>query len=330
MSRKLSIFLVIFFVFCVGLLAARFWSGEDGWICSKGEWVKHGNPDSAKPTKGCSQDLSDGLNTAIVTNTPYDNQIDREVPTSTILRYNNDVLQIYTPLSGSLVSSPLIIKGLAPSSWFFEASFPIKLLDENGKEIGNGIASAKTDWMVANKLLPFVATINFIVPTKSLNGGTLIFSADNPSGLPQNDKSISMPVKFSPTQDTTLINIYFSNSRLNPNIQDCSLVFPVERLITKTPAVGQKAIELLLAGVDDLEKTAEYSTAINPGVKLNSLKITNGVAYADFSEDLEKNVGGSCRVGLIRAQIIQTLKQFSTVQNVVISINGNTEDILQP
>ncbi|KKQ40645.1 MAG: hypothetical protein US58_C0014G0007 [Candidatus Magasanikbacteria bacterium GW2011_GWA2_37_8] len=301
MSRKLSIFLVIIFVFCAGLLVARFWLGEDNWVCTNGEWVKHGNPDSAKPTEGCNKDLSDGTNTVITTNTPYDSQIDREVPTSTILRYNNDVLQIYTPLSGAPVSSPLIIKGLAPSSWFFEAVFPVKLLDENGKEIGVGLAGAKADWMVANKLLPFVATINFVTPTNSPNGGTVVFSADNPAGLPQFESSVSMPVKFSPAQDTTLINIYFSNSRLNPNIQDCSLVFPVERLITKTPAVGQKAIELLLAGVDDLEKTAEYSTAINPGVKLNSLKITNGVAY-----------------------------EFPTVQNVVISINGRTEDILQP
>jgi len=45
---------------------------------------------------------------------------------------------------------------------------------------------------------------------------------------------------------------------------------------------------------------------------------------------LQYQVGGSCRVSAIRAQIIETLKQFSTVKNVVISINGRTEDILQP
>ncbi|PIP22172.1 MAG: hypothetical protein COX38_02115, partial [Candidatus Nealsonbacteria bacterium CG23_combo_of_CG06-09_8_20_14_all_39_25] len=47
-------------------------------------------------------------------------------------------------------------------------------------------------------------------------------------------------------------------------------------------------------------------------------------------EQLEFQVGGSCKVSAIRAQITQTLKQFPTVDEVVISINGRTEDILQP
>jgi len=54
------------------------------------------------------------------------------------------------------------------------------------------------------------------------------------------------------------------------------------------------------------------------------------VAKADFDEQLEFQVGGSCRVSAIRAEITQTLKQFSTVKEVVISIDGRTEDILQP
>ena len=54
------------------------------------------------------------------------------------------------------------------------------------------------------------------------------------------------------------------------------------------------------------------------------------MAYVDFDEQLEFQVGGSCRVSAIRAQIIQTIKQFSTVKDVIISINGRTEDILQP
>jgi len=45
---------------------------------------------------------------------------------------------------------------------------------------------------------------------------------------------------------------------------------------------------------------------------------------------LEEAVGGSCRVTAIRSQIEQTLKQFSTVQSVIISIDNRTEDILQP
>jgi len=45
---------------------------------------------------------------------------------------------------------------------------------------------------------------------------------------------------------------------------------------------------------------------------------------------LEFQVGGSCRVAAISAQIMETLKQFPTVKDVIISINSRTEDILQP
>jgi len=38
----------VFFVFVI-----RFFSGEDDWICSRGQWIKHGNPSSQAPTRPC-------------------------------------------------------------------------------------------------------------------------------------------------------------------------------------------------------------------------------------------------------------------------------------
>ncbi|MFP3868831.1 MAG: GerMN domain-containing protein [Desulfobacteraceae bacterium] len=54
------------------------------------------------------------------------------------------------------------------------------------------------------------------------------------------------------------------------------------------------------------------------------------MARADFDQTLEYRVAGSCRVQAIRAQIEHTLRQFPTVTEVVISINGKTEEILEP
>ncbi|MFA7295087.1 MAG: GerMN domain-containing protein [Candidatus Paceibacterota bacterium] len=131
-------------------------------------------------------------------------------------------------------------------------------------------------------------------------------------------------------QDYLTINVYFGNSLKDPEAMDCSLVFPVERKIKKTEAVGRAALEELLKGPTAEEKNEGYFSSINEGVKINSLVIENGVAKADFDEKLEYQVGGSCRVLAIASQIRQTLKQFSSVNNVIISINGRTEDILQP
>ena len=73
-----------------------------------------------------------------------------------------------------------------------------------------------------------------------------------------------------------------------------------------------------------------FVSNINLGTRVQKLTIENGVVKVDFDEQLEFQVGGSCRVAAIRAQITETLKQFPTVDSVIISINGRTEDILQP
>jgi len=125
------------------------------------------------------------------------------------------------------------------------------------------------------------------------------------------------------------VKVFFNNGRLDPEYS-CNKVFPVERKIPKTQAVGRAALEELLKGPTEEEKSDGFFTSINPGVKIQKLTIENGVAKVDFDEQLEFQVGGSCRVAAIRAQITETLKQFPTVDKVIISIDGRTEDILQP
>jgi len=140
-----------------------------------------------------------------------------------------------------------------------------------------------------------------------------------------------MPVP--PQEEYMTVKAFFNNDRMDPEFS-CNKVFPVEREILKTEAVAQAALTELLKGPTEAEKAEGFFTSINPGVKIQELTINpptgGGVAKVDFDEQLEFQVGGSCRVAAIRAQITETLKQFPTVSNVIISINGRTEDILQP
>ncbi|MFH0988254.1 MAG: GerMN domain-containing protein, partial [Parcubacteria group bacterium] len=126
------------------------------------------------------------------------------------------------------------------------------------------------------------------------------------------------------------MKVFFLNTVHDPNLQDCSKVYSVDRVIAPTTAVARAALTELLKGPSATEKSAGYTTTINAGVKINSLTIENKIARVDFDEQLQFQVGGSCRVGAIISQITQTLKQFTTVDNVIISIDGRTEDILQP
>ena len=239
-----------------------------------------------------------------------------------------DLIKVDSPLPNQEISSPLLVTGQARGYWFFEASFPVRLLDGNGKEIAIKPAEAQDDWMT-EEFVPFKAVLEFKMPSSDF--GTLILEKDNPSGLPEKADELRMPVRFkqSSAEETTKFKIYFNNSKLDPEFT-CVKVFPVTREIPKTQAVARAALDELLNGLTEKEKADKYLTNINEGVKIQRLEVKDGIAKVDFNDKLEFKVGGSCRVAAIRAQITETLKQFPTVKEVVISINSRTEDILQP
>jgi hypothetical protein len=93
------------------------------------------------------------------------------------------------------VTSPLAISGEIPGNWSFEASFPIVLLDPTGKIIGQTTAALDGEWMTSN-YVPFTATLTFEAPSAG-GSGILTLRKDNPSGLPENDDAIEIPVTFS-------------------------------------------------------------------------------------------------------------------------------------
>lgn len=107
-----------------------------------------------------------------------------------------DLIQIVTPVVGSVVASPITVTGQARGYWFFEGSFPIVITDWNGLIIGEGYATAQGEWMT-EEFVPFVADVSFVFPAQTpYKNGTLIFKKDNPSGLPEHDDALEIPVVF--------------------------------------------------------------------------------------------------------------------------------------
>jgi hypothetical protein len=100
---------------------------------------------------------------------------------------------VYTPTSNNQLTSPVVVMGEAPGNWSFEASFPVKLLDSKGNQIAQAPAHLLGDWMT-DKLVPFSVTLTFVTTTKG--DGTLLLQKDNPSGLPTNDDTVSIPIKL--------------------------------------------------------------------------------------------------------------------------------------
>jgi len=239
-----------------------------------------------------------------------------------------DLIRITNPRPNQTISSPLTVTGEARGNWFFEASFPIKLLDENGQQIAIAVAQAKGEWMTTD-FVPFEATLEFSAANSKK--GKLVLEKDNPSGLPEYDDSLIVPVVFSQSHELMTVKVYFNTPKSAQALDfDCKYVEPVERKIPKTAGVAKSALEELLKGPTEKEIAAGLYTSINSGVKIQKIEIYQGTAYVDFDSQLEFQVGGSCRVAAINSQIVETLKQFSTVKDVVISVDGRTEDVLQP
>lgn len=317
MSKQLQIITIILIVLAamaIGTIAYLKFSTEDSWECSNDQWLRHGNPSSPKPTTGCGASINNNKN-----DNNNLNENTNTVPTEEIN------VRVDTIKEGDTISSPLMITGSA-RLWYFEGSFPVTLLDENGQVLVAHYATAQSDWMTEN-WVPFRAELNFISP-KDQNG-TLVFMKDNPSDLRELDEKFELPVKIQKTETMTL-KAFFGNELKNPGAMDCSLVYPVDRVIAKTVTTAKASLEELLKGPTETELAQKYFTSINSGVRLNKVTIKDGIAYADFNQTLEFQVGGSCRVAAIASQIRTTLKQFSSVKDVVISIDGRTEDILQP
>lgn len=304
MKRNLIIISLVI-ISMIGILAVRIFLGgdEDTWLCENGQWVQHGHPSAPMPTTGCG-------------NSKIEN----------VQNNKADLIVVDQILNGTTIKSPLIITGKARGTWFFEASFPIRLVDKNGDVIVTAIAAAKSDWMTED-FVPFEAQLVFTV--SEAQSGEIVLEKDNPSGLSKNADELRIPVMIEKSADKMTIKVYFNNSNLDPEYS-CNKVFSVNRQIEATQSIAKAALTELLAGTTEEEKNSGFFTSINQGVNIKKLVIENGVAKVDFNEKLEEQAGGSCRVSAIRAQITETLKQFSTVNDVVISINGRTEDILQP
>jgi|GEM_PF-916821 len=105
----------------------------------------------------------------------------------------NELIRVSQPRANAMVVSPLHIEGEARGSWFFEAQFPVQLLDDQDRLLATGVARAQGDWQTED-FVPFELDLEFTVPTAER--GTLVLKNDNPSGLPENDKEIRIPVFF--------------------------------------------------------------------------------------------------------------------------------------
>lgn len=234
-----------------------------------------------------------------------------------------------TPKPDSEIQSPLAIAGQARGSWYFEAVFPVKLLDSRKQIIAEGQARAKSDWLTTD-FVPFEASLEFSSETKQ--NGILILQNDNPSGLPQNLKQTQIPVIILPTpsnslshnqQKTISVKLYYYNPNNDKDESGnilCSSkgLIAVERQIPITQTPVQDTIKMLLEGNITPKERQQGITTEFPldGFSLKSAALNNGILTLEFNDLKNKTNGGACRAAILWKQIETTAKQFSEVNEV--------------
>ena len=102
----------------------------------------------------------------------------------------SEMVKITSPLAGATVGKTFTVKGEARGQWYFEASFPVQVRDPNNDLVGSGIAQAEGEWMTT-EFVPFSANV---VVTNYSGPATLVLLKDNPSGLPENEDAVSIPI----------------------------------------------------------------------------------------------------------------------------------------
>ncbi|MEK7151045.1 MAG: Gmad2 immunoglobulin-like domain-containing protein [Patescibacteria group bacterium] len=105
----------------------------------------------------------------------------------------SDLIKVNYPKPNDVIKSPVSISGEARGTWFFEASFPITILDANRKVLAKVPMQATADWMTID-FVPFEGVVPFVKSTTTT--GFIIFENDNPSGEVERSKSIEVPIRF--------------------------------------------------------------------------------------------------------------------------------------
>lgn len=247
----------------------------------------------------------------------------------------SDLIKVENVKPNQVIKSPFTITGQARGNWFFEASFPIRLVDLSGNEIAHTIATAEGEWMTT-EFIPFSAVLNFEITTSSMPA-ILILKNDNPSGLPENDKQIQIPVVLlEPNLSQRSIDIYYYNPELDKDISGnvlCSRqgLVRVEREIPITQTPIQDAINLLLKGQLTKQEKAQGITTEYPlsGITLEAASLNNGVLTLTLKDPSNQTSGGSCRVSILWFQIEATAKQFFEVKELK-EVKFMPEELFQP
>lgn len=119
------------------------------------------------------------------------------------------------------------------------------------------------------------------------------------------------------------VKVYFMLEGGGTGYRPGPFLVPVYREIPRTQQVAAAAMRALIAGptADERASVPALSSAVPAGSMLLGIAITDGLATVDLSREFEAG-GGTFSMAARLAQVVFTLTQFPTVQEVEFRLDG--------
>ncbi|PJE59868.1 MAG: hypothetical protein COU85_01330 [Candidatus Portnoybacteria bacterium CG10_big_fil_rev_8_21_14_0_10_44_7] len=132
----------------------------------------------------------------------------------------------------------------------------------------------------------------------------------------------SMPAQpCSGETEKIIVQLFYNNRNFGSGF-DCQKAAGVRREIENSSQPEKETLRLMLLGPSQAEKDRGYFSNLPADLQVLSLQVKNNLAIIDFNQAPWSKTDSSCRALGAFSQIEETLKQFSSVNQVQILVNG--------
>lgn len=129
------------------------------------------------------------------------------------------------------------------------------------------------------------------------------------------------------TPPTMTVTVYFGNTALNPGAQDCSKVYPVQRIAPSSADVAGAALQQLFLGPTPAEKENGYVSTFSAATRdiLIRVRVRGDTAYVDLNDvrQIIPNASTSCGSAAFLAEMGTTVQEAAKVRRVLYAIAGD-------
>lgn len=216
------------------------------------------------------------------------------------------------PANESVIESPVDITGRVQGEI---KTVIVQAVDATNTVFGQQEVSVGDDGQ-------FTTTLEYDVP-QTIQGVLRIFHVVGEGEQVTAEDVITTNVQFGDYVPQT-VTLYFNNIEGDPDLTNCTQVFPVERQITTNNPLLSATLAALLQGTNEQEANNGFVSQIpEPTTQVAEVNLSDdGTLIIDFTSDFFATLTTDCQRDGSFAQIRQTMLQFDQITGVEFRVAG--------